>query len=610
MAVPVIRVAPPNVRATDGGYSSAISGEVIGAGAASFLLYTSAIGGYIFQTAAAAHCAVGTTQNVTLTNDTVRGPDHASMVAMTVYPLQNTGFPWTMGVNGSGNRWNWGTSVDYKAGWRQGILDPTSTPEVGSARAIGQGTTNVFMAFNATQGGESMFEAYASACSWVGKHLEIDGGTSGDPITFAGVSAEDTVAGTRTTIAPFRGNYYGHVVDIGGGNIEMRGPIIIGHSNGTTVTYFKDLSLAIACNSFNRVNDKWYYIETQGNTTVFFGDSATPIPGTIAGTSTKKLRLDTATSEPAGGFQSWYRTWINGRSWTLGSNTQFHNGGLTSIDSVAMNAGTQILSCNIIQTRLDYTAPPIAGKLTGSIFSNPVDYCMTVSTQVATMNIDYEFDSSCRGAGKAINFTHTSGNIEIVAAAGYYQPVLADVTVSGAGTVSFPAGTPVTITAKAVTETGAPIQNALVLLKASDGTGPFPFDETVTIVNSGTTATVTHTAHGMASGDYVQITGANLENNNGVFQITVTGTNTYTYVMGSAPGSSPTGTIKATFVALFGLTDVNGDVTTSRIYQSAQPVTGWSRKSSSAPYYKQGILTGTVSITLGYSGTSVMVLDQ
>lgn len=67
----------------------------------------------------------------------------------------------------------------------------------------------------------------------------------------------------------------------------------------------------------------------------------------------------------------------------------------------------------------------------------------------------------------------------------------------------------------------------------------------VSIVNSGSIATVTHAAHGMSTGDYVAVAGASLTQNNGIFQITYVNTTTYTYTMSSSPGANPTGTITA-----------------------------------------------------------------
>jgi len=141
--------------------------------------------------------------------------------------------------------------------------------------------------------------------------------------------------------------------------------------------------------------------------------------------------------------------------------------------------------------------------------------------------------------------------------------------------------------------------------------GAFPVEDTVTIVNSGTTATVTHTGHGMASNDYVYIEGGSLDENEGVFQITYINANSYSYTMASSPGSSPTGTITSTFVALYGLSDVNGEVSTSRVYATPQPIRGWARNTASgSPYYQEGVITGTISSTAGFSGAAVLVPDE
>jgi len=193
-----------------------------------------------------------------------------------------------------------------------------------------------------------------------------------------------------------------------------------------------------------------------------------------------------------------------------------------------------------------------------------------------------------------------------------------NLTISGGTTPSVrTAGCAVTVvsgavsaTATVTTATGTPIQSAVVMVKAANGTGPFPFEESVTIANSGTTATVTHTAHGLATNDKVLIQGASHLANNGIFSITVTGTGTYTYTMGSAPGSNPTGTIVSTFIVLSGTTDVNGQITMSRVFASDQPVVGWARKSSGSPYYKTGPINGTVDSVSGATLSAVLVLDE
>jgi hypothetical protein len=80
--------------------------------------------------------------------------------------------------------------------------------------------------------------------------------------------------------------------------------------------------------------------------------------------------------------------------------------------------------------------------------------------------------------------------------------------------------------------------------------------------------------------------------------------------MDSAPGSNPTGTITSSFVVLNGLTDIDGDISISRVFPSNQPVSGRIRKSSEAPFFKQATITGTVSSANGASFTGVMISDD
>jgi hypothetical protein len=180
---------------------------------------------------------------------------------------------------------------------------------------------------------------------------------------------------------------------------------------------------------------------------------------------------------------------------------------------------------------------------------------------------------------------------------------------NGAGATTTVVAGAVTVTLTVTTATGTAIQDANSLLYATAG-GPFPAAASVTITNSGTTATVTHTSHGLASNDKVLIKGASLPANRGVFSITVTGANTYTYTMASAPGSNPTGTITSTFVLLSGLTNAQGQLTMSRVFPSDQPVAGWSRKSSGTPYYKTGPVSGTVDSGTGATLTALLIADE
>lgn len=265
----------------------------------------------------------------------------------------------------------------------------------------------------------------------------------------------------------------------------------------------------------------------------------------------------------------------------------------------------------------------------GTLFSNsPASPALLVDDLDLITNCDFV----STGTGYAIELT-TPGTYDLVgcsftnygadgtANACIYNNSGGAVTinVSGGDTPTYTdgSGASTTIVAGAVTVKvtvtdagGTAINGARVLLKAANATGPFPYQESVTISNSGTTATVTHTGHGLATNDKVEIKGSAYAQNEGVHQITVSDVNTYTYTMSSAPGDgSVSGTITSTFVALSGLTS-SGIVSTSRVYSSNQPVTGWARKSSGSPFYKTGPLSGSVDSSGGYNNTAVLILDE
>lgn len=242
----------------------------------------------------------------------------------------------------------------------------------------------------------------------------------------------------------------------------------------------------------------------------------------------------------------------------------------------------------------------------GSATNHAIEFGDTVPSSLTIRNGTFSgYNASDSQYDSTFYFADTSGTItlNLVNCSG-------NVSVKTAGCTVNVVEDPVTVQVTVKTAGGAVIQNARVMVRASDGTGPFPYQDSVTISNSGTTATVTHNSHGMASNDYVDIKGASHIQNNGVHQITYINANSYSYVMTSAPGSSPTGTITSTFVALYGLSSALGVVSTSRVYSSNQPVEGWARKSSSTPYYKTGPISDEVDSTDGMTVTAVLIADE
>jgi len=169
---------------------------------------------------------------------------------------------------------------------------------------------------------------------------------------------------------------------------------------------------------------------------------------------------------------------------------------------------------------------------------------------------------------------------------------------------------PVTTQITVKDEDDANLQNARVIVEAGSGAGDLPFEDTVTITHSTTTASVSHTSHGMANGDKVAIRGADQQEYNGVFAISNVTANAYDYTMGSDPGENATGTINATGVVLEGLTNASGQISASASYTVDQPVRGKIRKSTASPLYKSFDFTDTIDKDNGLSKTVQMIRDD
>jgi hypothetical protein len=63
-------------------------------------------------------------------------------------------------------------------------------------------------------------------------------------------------------------------------------------------------------------------------------------------------------------------------------------------------------------------------------------------------------------------------------------------------------------------------------------------------------------------------------------------------------------------VLIFGVTDGTGRITDTRGLASSQPVTGWVRKATGTPFYKESKISGTISNVSGLSLTIQMISDE
>lgn len=442
-----------------------------------------------------------------------------------------------------------------------------------------------------------------------GELISAGDGTD-NPATFAGFAAQSDLVTQR----------WGLLTDLGGGTYEMQGKFVIGQDNTGTATAckFKDSNKTIsiadtihAAATFNEIiiDHASSRVEWDNINIVAQGTTA---PGALTVTSNDPpVIINGGTWQGIGATTLRSNCSLDGVTWL--DSDQITANGATMLNS-SISGYEYIESPNIDIAALVWdTADNPNGLLDGSSFTkgstptHAIEFGTTSPLSMTLTDINFSGYSGSDGQlDSALWIRRTSGTVNITISGGTTPSYKSD-----GATVNIISGSVnVAVNVKDTATPPVNIQNARVILQASDATGPFPYQESVTIANSGTTATVTHTAHGMATNDKVLIAGASHQENNGVFQITVTGANTYTYTMGSAPGSSPTGTITSTFVALEGLTDASGNISTSRVYASNQPVSGRARKSSGSPYYKTSNIVGTVSNTAGFSATVQLLPDE
>jgi len=256
-----------------------------------------------------------------------------------------------------------------------------------------------------------------------------------------------------------------------------------------------------------------------------------------------------------------------------------------------------------------------AGDATAAIdlifsdYTGATTYAVYVASGVTEIDMDnWVFDDPNNTTSYALYWAGAAGTLTINATNGTN---LVDGGCTSAGGTVTVVSNPVTceITVKDTATPPIALENARVLLKVSNGDN-YPYQASVNIVSTGTTATVTHADHGMATDDYIVINGANEDAYNGVYQITYVGDSSYTYTMGSDPVSPATGTIIGTFAVISGDTNASGIVSDTRTWSVDQDITGWARKSTDSPYYRQSGIVGTIDKDSGLTVIAQLISDE
>lgn len=296
-----------------------------------------------------------------------------------------------------------------------------------------------------------------------------------------------------------------------------------------------------------------------------------------------------------------------------------------TIDLQPDGASLEVLNCNFVNgvgqiqpNTMDFSYNfIISGTSTdGSVLFESTSHSMTYNnyincsraTEFAVADTYGVIGDQFSGNTYDVHFSAGSGNL-IINAGGTppANPSPAKVENDSSGTVTINNTVTITITVKDAG--GTEIENVRVFMEADTG-GDLPSHEAIVgITRSGSTCTVDHTGHGLASGQKVNIEGANEHDYNGVHTITVTGVDDYEYTIAGTPDSPATGTLTCTFVMVEELTNVSGIATEEFDYSSEQPFNAWARKSSGSPYYKTTQFTGSITSS-GYTATVTLASDE
>lgn len=475
-------------------------------------------------------------------------------------------------------------------GWYNYALDPNQTVHT-TLGTPGAAYQYIGMAINATAQARGQPFAVDSIRGGRCESRFTDGDIANGYATIAGFASADGAATERWAL----------LQEISGG-YRWQGLMVLGH--GTAVD-FRDSNrnIVVANTPMSSVNFNKIEVRQTGSrvdwTNFNITATGTQSPGDFEAIDNADINKETCVFTDMGYFI--YQTLSTINNSTFRRCEQITQGGGTfdgciidlCVSPIAMVVANAVVSVTNTSFISDGTGYGMEG------FSTAASYDL-----VGITFSNYAGADGITG-NEAIHVLATSGTVTLNISGGGNTP---SIHTEGA-TVNVVAGA-VTIKATTVTSAGIPIENARVLLKASDATGPFPYQESITITRSGSVATVSHTGHGMSTNDYTAISGANQAEYNGVKLITVIDANSYSFTVVGTPASPATGTIITTFVALYGLTDVNGEISTSRVYGADQPVAGWTRKSTSSPFYQEGLLTGSVTTSAGFDSTAVMISDE
>lgn len=505
-------------------------------------------------------------------------------------------------VDGSDTGW-WTLfgSDTYEGGWFYGIIYGGSTPDRNSGTAPAMTSVDTIgFTYQQSSLPANKINTWIDFISY-GDGYYVTGGTSGDKVTLADIRTTDNSSA------------YG-IVDVYNGIYFCTGELQIG--NGATTTYFEMSS------------DVLVFIDAPVNTGLFklIGDGS----GCNISIDNSVIRAD-GTGD--------YNRFLLDMDETNLSSFSMTDTFVTRAGAITFKSGQTVTNnvfddCGQIThggadmdncTIQNYAATAAAalsynvnadpdGEMDGMTFikgsatKHAIEFGTSVPATMTLRDCDFSgYNASDSQNDSTFNFLDTGGTItlNLIGCTGNFTYKSAGATID---IVESPVDT--TINVKDISSL-ANIQGARVLVYPSNATGPMNYQASVTsITRVTTTATVTQTAHGLATNDKVFIEGADQPEYNGIHQITYISADSYSYTVSGTPTTPATGTITETDVLISDTTDSNGNVTKNRAFSSDQPITGRVREGTTPPNYKTSPITGTIDKDSGFSTTIFLVPDD
>lgn len=473
----------------------------------------------------------------------------------------------------------------YAGGWFNMVVDMAKFTTVTQANVDRWGVR-----FNRTAAPRNVDNTWIDYIRYMDGYYAT-GGTSGDKIDLAGIAAQDA----STT------NAYGIILE-SEGIFFGYGQLQIG--NGATTTWF-EMDGDVLSFADQPVAANFYEVSGNGSgADIVFSDSLIQSAGTtddprfVFDMSDTNITLSITGCVLQRGAAITFATGQTVTGNTFNDCGQITHGGADMSECVVKNyAGTPDAAV-LYNVNADPDGEMDNMSFTkGSATKHAIEFGTSIPSEITLRGIDFSgYNASNNQNDSTLSFLDTAGTITVnlVGCTG-------NISYDSAGATIELVVDPVT-TSVTVFDTNTPpvaISGARVLLYVTDDNNYFYQRPIISLTSAGLTAAVTHSGHGLSTGDYVIILGAEPDTYNGAFEVTASGADAYTYTIPATAASPASGVPISTFAVIAGLTNASGYISDLRSWSVNQPVFGWVRKSTDPPYYEQAGLVGTIDTVAG-----------